>query len=435
MPDLRFWSSLHNRYKMNFLQLFFYRPFLGVNTAQFFDTLGNNFLRNAITAAVIFGVIKVNDNTTVSSLMVGILMLPSFLFMATAGEIADKYPKDAIIKTLKILQLITAILAGIGFCFENIWLLMLALFLMGTFAAFLSTAKYSILPDILPQNNLLAANGIMQMTVFLAIFGGTILGGTFFSPRTDILYAILAITSITGALFAFIIPHQISCAPNTIIHKNPLTAIRKNISFVFGYKKIICCIGGISWFWFVGTFIISLVPAFTKEVLNGNSSVFTLFIVIFTVGLSLGTILCQILLKCNISTEFIRPCLAVIALSLLDLAHAAANYATKPEAVDIKNFLTEWQGLHIAINILIFSIAGGVYIVPLTTMLQVLSPKISRAKIIAANNIINAFFMIVGSGFCALLLLINAKPALLFTILAILNAIAFIVYKHIKMKT
>ena len=413
---------------MKFLDLFFYQPFLGVNIAQFFDTLCNNFIRNAITAAVIFGIIDVENNVAVSSLMVGILMLPSFLFMATAGEIVDKYPKDAVIKILKFLQLFAAVLTCIGFLSHNIWILLISLFFMGTFAAFLSTAKYSILPDILPQSNLLAANGLMQMMVFLAILGGTILGGIIFSFEPYLLYAILIIASILGFVFALIIPCQTKCSSDITINKNLIKAIIKNLSFTMSHRSIIFYICAISWFWFVGTVMISIIPTFTKVIVNGNNAIFTLFIVLFTVGLSLGTISCQAISKGKVSDKFILPCLILIIVSLLDLAFASVNYVPENDTIALKSFLTQWQGIHIILGMLTFSFAGGIYIVPLTTMLQILSPDNSRAKIIASNNIINALFMIIGSGLCTLLLLLKAQVAIIFIILALLNCIVFIAY-------
>lgn len=413
---------------MNFLKLFFYKPFLGVNITQFFDTFCNNFLRNAITAAVIFGVIDVKDNTTISSLMVGILMLPSFLFMATAGEIVDKYPKDLVIKIVKIIQLFATIIACIGFTYNNIWVLLIALFLMGTFATFLSTAKYSILPDILPKNNLLAANGLLQMMVFLAILSGTILGGMFFSDKSCALYIILITSSIIGVISAFAIPRQISISKNSLICKNLITALIKNISFLSNYKEIIFYIISISWFWFIGTVIISLIPTFTKEIINGDNSVFTLFIILFTIGVSIGTILCQNMLKGKISNKFILPCLSIIVFILIDLAYISATYNHNENTITLKILTTKWQGVHIILDMLIFSIIGGIYIVPLTTTLQILAPNNARAKIIASNNIINALFMIIGSCFCAFSLWIKIIIPIIFVILSGLNIIFIIIY-------
>ena len=395
---------------------------------QFFDTLCNNFLRNAITAAVIFGVIAVKNNTVISALMISILMIPSFLFMATAGEIVDKYPKDFIIKLLKILQFLTATLACIGFSDKNIWILLIALFCMGTFAAFLSTAKYSILPDILPQNHLLAANSIIQMMVFFAILGGTVFGGIIFSFKIYILYTFLLITSVLGVIFAFFIPRQNNYFPDTTIHINPIIAIIKNITFMLEYKSIFYSINAISWFWFVGTIMISAIPTFSKEVINGDNTIFTLLIILFTIGLSVGTLSCQSILKGKITYKHILPCLSVIVLSLIDLTYASSLYTTDNKIATLRYFITEWQGLHIILGILIFSIAGGIYIVPLTTMLQIMAPTNARAKIIASNNIINALFMILGSCLCALFLWLKIKTTSIFFILAILNSIIIIYF-------
>ena len=411
---------------MNLIKIFFKQAFFGVNITQFFDTLCNNFMRNAITAAVIFGIIAVENNATVSSLMVGILMAPSFLFMATAGEIVDKYPKDLVIKILKILQLFAAVLACSGFACKNIWILLIALFCMGTFAAFLSTSKYSILPDILPKEDLLAANGLMQMMVFTAILIGTILGGIIFDGY--VLYIILITASLLGLISAFTIPHQTNYSPKTVIHKNLITAIWKNISLAIKNKQITFNILAISWFWFIGTVIISQIPAFVKYVLNGNNAVFTFFMVLISVGISIGTISCQIILKGKISNKFILPCLLIIMLSLADLTYVSSHYIAPQDATTLSLFLSELKGIHITLDILIFAISGGIYIVPLTTMLQISAPNNIRARIISANNIINALFMIIGSCFCALLLLFNTSIPVIFIILSGLNGIIALFY-------
>lgn len=413
---------------MKFLKLFFYRPFSGVNFTQFLDTLGNNFLRNAITAAVIFGIIKVDNSAAVSSLMVGVLMLPSFLFMATAGEIADKYPKDAVIKIQKIAQFFVVLIACAGFATENIGVLLTALFLTGTGAAFLSTAKYSILPEIVPPQNLLAANGIMQMMVFVAILGGTILGGIIFSAAPYMLYLIPIAISLAGVLCAFMIPRQNAGAPDTVVQKNPIAAIWKNLSFVLKNKEVVFYSLGISWFWFVGTVIISQIPAFSKDLLQGDDTVFTLFIVLFSIGVGIGTILCQIISRGKASDKLIIPCLSVIILTLADLAYTAFNYVPYYANVSFVTFLGNSAGIRIAADVLLFSVAGGIYIVPLTTMLQILSSNNTRARIIAANNIINALFMILGSGFCALLLFAKINIPQILVMLAILNGAAIILY-------
>ena len=338
-------------------------------------------------------------------------MLPSFLFMATAGEIVDKYPKDLIIKILKIFQVFTAILACIGFAVKNIWLLLVSLFLMGTAAAFLSTAKYSILPDILPKKNLLVANSLMQMTVLAAILSGTIFGGIIFSFPEYVLYVILIVTSLFGLFFAFIIPSQTACAPETIVHKNLISALWKNTLIAIKNRKIITNMLAISWFWFVGTIIISQIPTFVKYVLNGNNALFTFFIVILSVGVSIGTICCQILLNDKISDRLLVSCLSVIVLTLTDLSYVSSHYIASQDTITLRAFLSNLNGIRIM------------------AILQISAPNHLRARIIAANNIINALFMILGSGFCALLLMLKTSIPAIFIISALLNlAVTILLY-------
>jgi len=410
------------------ISVFLNRAFFWVNTTQFLDTFNNNFFRTALTSFIMFETISLSKDSKalIAAIAVGLLMLPAFLFSALAGEIADKYPKDYFIKILRFLQSIAIIFACLGFALQNIPILLLTLFLMGTFGSMLSPAKYSILPEILKEEDLLAANGFMQAAVYISILGGTILGGIIFSLGKSWLFLILIAAATAATISSLFIPRQKAASPQISIDINFLRSAFLNMRFARSSREIFLCILAISWFWFLGTILLSQMPAFAAHTLNGNDAVFTLFIVLFSGGVGIGSILCQMLLGGKISNKYAIISLFIATLFLADLAYVASTVPAAAATTGLREFLFSFTGMRIAFDLLAFSLCGGVYVVPLTAMLQVLSGVGDRSRIIAANNIINALFMVAGSGMCAAMLALQKSVPFIFGFSAALNTVAII---------
>lgn len=400
-----------------------YKPhaFFWVNTTQFLDTFNNNFLRTALASFVMFEMttLAANARSTLAALAVGLLMLPAFLVSALAGELADKYPKHLVIKWICVLQFCFVILACMGFKWSILPLLFIALLGMGAGGSMLSPVKYSILPEILPSDKLLLANGLMQAAVYIAILGGTIVGGMIFSFSRTYLYIILITIGITTALCSLFVPCVVPANPQLHVDINFLRSTFKNMHFAKDDKRILACILSISWFWGIGTILLSQLPALVAY-LGGNDAIFTLFLVLFSCGIGIGSILSQILLKGKISTKY-----SIISLLLTTVFLADLTYVTWYNARLMFNtlpaFLHSMVGKRIALDLLAFAICGGIYIVPLATLLQTISPIAQRARIIAANNIVNALFMVTGSLFCSGLLFFKQPIPRILGIFVILN--------------
>lgn len=402
------------------------KPFFWVNSTQFFDTFNNNFFRTALTSFIMFEVtaLPASTRSTLAALAVALLMFPTFLVSTLAGELSDKYPKDRIIRIICLAQFFFVLLACAGFKWLALPCLFIALFGMGAGGAMLSPVKYSILPEILPPHKLLLANGLMQATVYMAILGGTILGGMIFSLPVKWLYSILLGVGVLTAISGLKIPKQAAANSQIQIDVNFLRSTFKNIVWATYDRNTFFCILAVSWFWGIGTVVLSQIPALVTF-LGGKDSLFTLFIVLFSCGIGVGSLFSQVLLKGKISAKYSAVSLLLVTCCLGYLTYLC--HSIPPGCYNtLREFFMSAHGKQLACVLFLFSVFGGVYIVPLVSLLQMLAPAACRARIIAANNIINALFMVGGSLLCSLLLWKDAPLSFLFALLTFVNVLASI---------
>lgn len=374
-----------------------------------------------------------STRSTLAALAVALLMFPTFLVSTLAGELSDKYPKDLIIRVICLGQMFFVLLACAGFKWLALPCLFVALLGMGAGGSMLSPVKYSILPEILPPHKLLFANGLMQATVYMAILGGTILGGMIFSLPAGWLYTILLGVGVLTAISGLKIPQQAAANSQIQIDVNFLRSTFKNIVWATYNGNTFVCILAISWFWGIGTVVLSQIPALVTF-LGGKDSLFTLFIVLFSCGIGVGSLLSQALLKGKISAKYSAISLLMVTcclgyLTCLCQSIPPGSYNT------LSTFLMSAYGKQLVCILFLFAVFGGVYIVPLVSLLQTMAPAACRARIIAANNIVNALFMVVGSLLCSFLLWRNIPLFGLFALLTFVNILAsigmFITLKNI----
>lgn len=411
---------------LSMIKTFLNRSFLFLFFSQYLGAFNDNFFRTAIAAFITYRVTTISDHSRgiIVSLAVALFILPYFLFSAQAGELADKLRKDILIKATKLLEVIIAILGGIGFIYGNIPLLLVVLFLMGTQSTFFGPVKYSILPDILKEKQLISGNGIIEAGTYGAILQGTIFGGIIIAKSGHYLPMITISVALAGFICSMIIPAQKPANPALKVDINFLRSTWKNISFAKESRPIFLCVLGISWFWLLGTAMISQMPALAKDVLNGTPELFTFLLTLFSCGIGLGSLLCQFLVKGEITSKYVPLSAILMTVFLADLAFACGSFPHFAEPLTYKTFFALFEGKRITVDLLGFALCGGLYVVPLNAMLQALSSDEIRSRIIATNNIINAFFMVAGSGFCALLLGFNFTIPQVFGAIALLNAFA-----------
>jgi acyl-[acyl-carrier-protein]-phospholipid O-acyltransferase/long-chain-fatty-acid--[acyl-carrier-protein] ligase len=411
----------------NQLELLTKRRFLPLFITQFLGAFIDNVFKNALVMLITYRLAEASgyNGQMLVTLAFGIFILPFFLFSATAGQLADKYEKSRIIPIVKIVEIILMVIATIGFLQQSIVMLMLVLFMLGAQATFFGPLKYAILPEQLAENELISGNGLIEAGTFLAILIGTIFGGLLILARNGEYW-------ISAAIIFFAIGGWVSsCAiPKTTVH-NPALRINYNVFTetyrVIQYSRerwdIFISILGLSWFWLVGAIFLAEFPVFTKEILHANQDVVTLFLTLFSVGIGVGSLLCNWLLKGRVHATYVPLGALGITLFTVDL-YFAANFASAHAALNIiglGTFLSTFNGWHIAADLVLIAICGGIYTVPLYAILQQRSDPAYRARVIASNNVINALFMTVAAIGTMLMLKLGYTVNQVFLVVAIAN--------------
>lgn len=400
------------------------RRFLPYFCVQFLGAFNDNVFKTALAVLIVF---QLGQDSEDAGMLVtaaaGIFILPFFLLSATAGQLADKYEKSRYIRLIKLLEIVLMALASLGFYLESIPLLMTTLFLMGAQSAFFGPVKYAILPERLAEDELLSGNGLVEAATFLAILTGTILGGLMQDALTVSL-VILTVAAL-GYLAARNIeqgtPADAMLAVDWLVPRATWQVTR----YGFEDKRLGLIILGISWFWFVGATFLSQFPAFVKDTLGGDQHVVTLFLAMFSLGIAIGSLLCNRLLKGEISAGY-AP-LAALGMSLFmgDLYLASHVYPAPAGTLqDVSSFLAGWSGWRILLDLLGSAICGGVFIVPLYSLLQQESAPDARSRIIAGLNIINALFMVASSLIVLALLGVGVNIPQIFLLTGIANLLA-----------
>lgn len=403
------------------------KAFLSVFATQFLGAFNDNLFRAALSGFVTYKLTELapESKQIVVTLAVGLFMLPFFLFSALAGEIADKYRKDILFKVTKAAELVIALLAVAAFYLESPALLLGVLTLMGTQSAFFGPAKYSVLPDVLKENELIAGNALFEAGTYLAILQGVIIGGLIMSGegsgRAATSVWIVSVAAL-GFWTSLQIPAIQAASPHLRIRPNFLKLTWENMKFAFIKREIFLCILGISWFWLVGAVLISQIPGFAQNVLNADGNTYTFLLTLFSCGIGIGAIACQSLLKGEISSRYLPFSAILMTLFLGDLAWATLNISTAEEMQTLGAFLRTFTGVRISFDLFMLALCGGVYMVPLNAMLQIFADEKIRSRVIATNNIVNALFMVAGSAVCVVLLGIGIGIGGIFAVMAAANA-------------
>jgi len=349
--------------------------------------------------------------------------LPFFLFSATAGQLADKYEKSAIIRCVKLFEVAIMVIGALGFVRNNLVLLIGALFLMGLHSTVFGPVKYSILPQHLKADELVGGNGLVEMGTFLAILAGTILGGllvaqTDFAPL--VAAAVIGI-AILGYLASRAIPAAAPAAPDLRINWNPLTETWANFKFTRQNRTVFLSVLGISWFWFYGATLLAQFPNYCKDVLGGNEHVATVMLTMFSLGVGAGSLLCERLSGRKVEIGLVPFGSIGLTVFALDLFWASPSPAAGA-LVGAGEFLARAGSVRILFDLVMIGVFGGFYIVPLYALIQTRSERSHQSRIIAGNNILNALFMVGSAAMAAAMLHAGFSIPQLFLVIAVLNA-------------
>lgn len=415
-------------------QLLKTRRFLPFFGTQFMGAFNDNLFKNALVVLLTYHAASWTTlkPEVLANLAAGIFILPFFLFSATAGQLADKYDKAKLARLIKLLEIIIMLVAGVGFAVHSLSLLMTALFLFGVHSTLFGPVKYAILPQHLKVEELIGGNALVEAGTFVAILIGTLTGALMAGlPQGTVWITFGGLTiAASGYLASRGIPAAPAPEPQLRINPNPFTETWHNIGFARENRTLFLSILGISWFWLYGALFLTQFPAYTKNVLGGSETSVTLLLATFTIGIGVGSLLCERLSAKQVEIGLVPFGSIGLTIFGLDLAWASPLSHTSSELLPAMALLAVPGTWRILLDLCAIGLFGGFFIVPLYALIQLRSNAAYRARIIAANNIMNALFMVVGALAAAGLLSVGLSIPALFAAAAVCNAVvAIYLYK------
>lgn len=401
--------------------------FLPVFLTQFLGAFNDNLLKNALVILIAFSQAGILGMTpqSMAALAVGIFILPFFIFSSIAGQLADKHEKSRLISYLKAVEIILMIIAALGLIIESIHLLLFVLFLMGTQSAFFGPLKYGILPDHLRQDELPGGNALVEASTFISILAGTILGGWLILQKEGecLIASLVVITAIAGWIASRFIPPAEINDPTLSFNYNLAKETWDIIKSTRNNRNVFPSIAGISWFWLIGVIFLSQLPNYIKNNLGADGHTATLFLTVFSIGIGLGSFLSKFFPQRKTYAPGIPLGALGISIFTIDLYFAGSNpfLHSGGALLNPSLFLKSPNHWRLLFDLLMVSICGGIYSVPLYTILQEQSEPERRARNISANNIMNAFFMVAGTVLSGYALSIGFTFEQLFLALGVFN--------------
>ncbi|WP_293704432.1 MFS transporter [Sphingopyxis sp. UBA6723] len=371
------------------------RRFLPLFATQFLNAFNDNFYKMAMVILVTFTIYKDPETEAwFNALAGGLFILPFFLFSALAGQLADSTDKTRMIRLIKTAEIFIMIVGAIGIWLHLVPVMLLALFAMGMHSAFFGPIKYAILPQHLEEDEVLAGTGWVEAGTYIAILMGTIVGGL--TPPHIAIPGIIAVALI-GRLTATFVP---AAPPETEaegmkIDYHVFRSSWRLVNSTMHIPRLFLAIVSISFFWAIGAILAAQFPPLVKNALGADNTVATLFTAIFSVGVAIGSIIVNRLLKGHVSARYSPGSVLVMSLFVLDLWWNVKGWSHHSAALmDWREFLSLTAGDRIIFDLLGIAIAGGMFVVPLYAFLTTTVAKSQTARTVAANNIVNSGFMV-----------------------------------------
>ena len=393
---------------------------------QFLGALNDNVFKNALVILFTFGATQAPlPPDVLVNLAGGIFIFPFFLFSATAGQLADKIEKTRIIRAVKLLEIAIMCVGAVGFWLRDAWILLGALFAMGVHSTLFGPVKYSILPQHLRDDELVGGNALVEMGTFVAILIGTILGGVLIAlpDLGPLLVAGATIAlAVTGWLTSRHVPTAPAEDPTLRIRWNPFVETWRLIGFAREVRSVWLSVLGVAWFWFYGALFLAQFPGLGAEVLGGDEHVVTLLLALFSIGIGIGCLSCERLSGGMIELGLVPLGAIGLTVFALDLAWAASAASGPPNGLDVATFLVSWRHWRVATDLMLIGAFGGFFIVPLLAFVQHRSDPRHLSRIIAANNVVSAAFMVVAALSGVALRTAGFTIPQLFLITAVVNA-------------
>lgn len=389
------------------------RRFAPLFVTQFLGAFHDNLFKNALVVLMLFGTAGYSGREAgmLTTAAAGLFILPFALFSALGGQLADKYPKEKILRTVKMAELGIAVLGAVALMSASVPLSFLTIFALGTHSAFFGPGKYSILPQHLNQSELIGGNALLNTGTFLAILAGTIAGTTLITlPHgAGLVSTMLFLVAGAGLYSSFFIPSAPPPVPDLKISHNFLKETWHNLRYTFGVSRnVTLAILGGGWFYFMGGMFMAQLPNFVQETLGASEHTLTVLLVIFSVGIAFGGLLNNRLLRGQVEATWVPLAILGMTIFSVDLYFASAGYPG----------LT----LRVAIDIGLTAVCGGLFVVPLAALVQDRTPPDHRARVQAGNAVVDSIFIVISAALAGGLIALGFKIRTLFLVFAALNA-------------
>ncbi len=373
------------------------RRFLPLFVTQFLNAFNDNFFKMAMVVLVTYTILQdPQDEAGFNAVAGAIFILPFFLFSALAGQIADTGNKMKVIRFVKTAEIAIMVVGAIGILIHNIPVMLLVLFSMGVHSTFLGPIKYGILPQHLNDDEVLGGTGLVEAGTYIAILGGTIVGGVIPPTWSAVGIVVCAVIGRLSAQFVPSAPAEAD-APARYLDWNIFRASWKLLRETMHVRRVALAIIAISFFWGIGAVLAAQFPPMVKNALGGDQTVATLFTAIFSVGVAIGSVAINRLLNGQVSAKYSPISVIIMGLFVLDLWWSVKGWKPLSQnLIDYKTFWSNGQGDRILIDLLGISVAGGMFVVPLYAFLTTTVEKSATARTVAANNIVNSGAMVIG---------------------------------------
>jgi 1-acyl-sn-glycerol-3-phosphate acyltransferase len=405
-------------------------PFFSV---QFLGAMNDNIFKQALVILLAYQTASFTSmsSDTLQNLAQALFILPFFLFSATAGQLADKYEKSSLITATVVLELGVMALGAAGLFMKSLPLLLAALFLGGVQSALFGPVKYAILPQQLRDSELVGGNALVETGTSIAILAGMVVGGWMIAQPGWGVAGVAILTcalSASGIVLSRFIPKSPPPDPGLAINPNPMQETWRILRFAAANRTVFLSILGISWFWLYGAMLVTQFPNLTRNLLHGNEAVVTLLLVVFSIGIGAGSLLCERLSGHKVELGLVPFGSIGLTVFGIDLGFATA-VPFEHTALGLGEFLQQPTSWRVLGDLLMVGVFGGLYIVPLYALVQSRSEPTHRSRIIAANNVLSALFIVLAAGISIGLLAAGLSIPQLIVVTALMNAaVAIYIY-------
>lgn len=402
------------------------RRFAPFFCAQFLGAFNDNLFKTALVTIITYDAASWTDINVglLNNLIAGLFILPFLLVSATAGQIADKFEKSQLVRMVKILEITIMLIATIGWMTHNLWILIFAIVAMGLHSTLFGPIKHAYLPQHLSNNELVGGNGMVQMGTFVGILTGQLSGAVLVTQQPNGIQLIMVSTllvAVLGWLVSRAIPITPAADQSLTIGLNPFLEIVRNLRFAAKNRTVFIAMLANSWFWFFGAMLLAQFPVFARDILHGEPSVFVVLLSAFSLGIGVGSLLCEKLSGHALQLGLVSAGAIGLTLFGLDLYLAASTYKSTV-TVDAWHFLLQDAGWRVTLDCALLGACGGIYVVPLFALIQTQADHAYLSRIIGGMNILNALFMVVAALLAMLLLQAGLSVPELFLVTALMNA-------------